>query len=174
MPQIKVLKINYCYGLKDHSLSQIPVQLPLLEKLSMKCTFATNSTFLALSNHSPNLRVINICDSTYFHENSFIELAKKCTKLQKICISRCPWVTDKSIEELTKACPLVKELDFWMTYEITPLDKGIISLASKCDFMERLTLSGRGQLPPDLINNLKKNCPMLRTLVVDYNTEYTF
>jgi hypothetical protein len=152
--------INFPPDRSDIAVIELVKNCPNIHTLEIDCWVITDETLIAISNYLPNITQLGIsqCDVS---DVGIIALVKKCHKITYLNLSMCTDITNESIIEVARNCPLLKELDI-RCCNIT--DISIIELSKNCPKLETLEIGECTHVREYSIIELAKGCPNIKKL----------
>ena len=126
----------------------------------MNFSFRKIDDSLFVKINCPSLTKINLICCSQITDKSVIEIAKSCPLLKNINLSgRDSKITDRSIIEISKKCPFLTNINIGFCPQIT--DLSIFSISKKCRFISNINVCGSNITDASLMEIAKK-CPLLQ------------
>jgi hypothetical protein len=126
----------------------------------MNFSFRKVDDSLFVKMNCPSLTKINLICCSQITDKSVIEIAKSCPLLNNINLSgRDSKITDKSIIEISKRCPLVIYINLGYCPQIT--DLSIFSISKRCPLLTNLNICGL-KITDKSVLEVAKKCPLLQ------------
>ena len=126
----------------------------------MNFSFRKVDDSLFVKMNCPSLTKINLICCSQITDKSVIEIAKRCPLLTYINLSgRDSKITDKSIIEISKRCPFLTNINIGFCPQIT--DLSIFSISKRCPLLTNLNICGL-KITDKSVLELAKKCPLLQ------------
>ena len=126
----------------------------------MNFSFRKVDDSLFVKMNCPSLTKINLICCSQITDKSVIEIAKRCPLLTYINLScRDSKITDKSIIEISKRCPFLTNINIGFCPHIT--DLSIFSISKRCPLLTNLNICGL-KITDKSVLELAKKCPLLQ------------
>lgn len=184
-PLLQDIGLSYCENLTDASLFALANRYPRLRSiniresnftddaiiylagkcrelraLDVRCDEITSRGLFAIWSANPNLVDIRINNNEFLSNDDVTTLARNCLKLQTVCLSATPLITDAAIVALTEHCPEVTSLDVHFCYNIS--DASLIALGKRCEKLKSINISSIDYITDDGVAALASAYPMLQ------------
>ena len=126
----------------------------------MNFSFRKVDDSLFVKMNCPSLTKINLICCSQITNKSVIEIAKRCPLLTYINLSgRDSKITDKSIIEISKRCTLLNYINLGYCPQIT--DLSIFSISKRCPLLTNLNICGL-KITDKSVLEVAKKCPLLQ------------
>ena len=120
----------------------------------------TDTCLAAIGKKSHKLKSVDL--SGFMSIRNINELSKWCPLLQNINLSRCYRITDKSVIELSKECSLLKTIKLNCCRNIT--DSSVIELSKGCPLLQHIDLKYCNNITDACVIEISKRCPLLHNI----------
>ncbi|KAK3271470.1 hypothetical protein CYMTET_20180 [Cymbomonas tetramitiformis] len=188
-PNLRSLDIRDCNTITDAAVSAAAKSCPELERVLLSnCKHVTGASITQLSLHCNGVRELVIRHSPGIHERPLLDfvqlraltrfamdgctgvtdcvlatLAQKSgSVLQRLSVSSCVHVTDRSLTAIGRFCPTLRELGVGGCSLIT--DVGLEAIAEGCQQLELLSMRGCGAVTDASIERIALKCSKLQWL----------
>ena len=121
----------------------------------------TDNGIITLIKSSPLLHTIRL-NCWNITDLSIFEISKGCPLLRDIDLFRCTQITDLSIFELIKGCPLLEKIDLECCINIT--NDSIIAISKGCLLLKDINIWNCDSITDFSIIELSKGCPLLQNI----------
>jgi len=126
----------------------------------MNFSFRMVDDSLFVKMNCPSLTKINLICCSQITDKSVIEIAKRCPLLTYINLSgRDSKITDKSIIEISKRCPSLIYINLGYCPQIT--DLSIFSISKRCPLLTNINICGLN-ITDKSVMEVAKKCPLLQ------------
>lgn len=165
--KIKHLNLKNNRLMSENEFCSVLNFCPHLEFINIEnCDYTLfNTHFKNSVNPLHNLKVF-IIDNVKYIRNNLLEYISACSKLEKLSISSCHFITDTGFNCLSKGCPNIKILSFSETSRIT--ENGLSNFINKSNNnLEELYFNHFTCLSSLVFENISAECPNLRVLEME-------
>jgi F-box/leucine-rich repeat protein 2/20 len=155
---LEALRLKGCIGLTEDGFLAAISLCPRLEIFDMaSCNQLTDATLIALGQHCPILRVLNI-SYTNMTDDGLQAIAAGCPRLEVLCAKEC--YIGRAVEAIARSCPRLRSL----IVDGIEVTETVLALAECCPLLEELGLYGCWIVGDEEITALACGCPDLQRL----------
>lgn len=193
---VRELILQFCDGLRDEHLAQLPPALsrlrldscpaitddgvralaascgPRLEELSLYWNNnVSDSGVAALALKCPRLTALSLSGCKLVGSASVLALASRCRLLGALNLTRLPLVDDVALGAVVQANPRLATLRLYAASQYS--DAPLVMLAQRCARLAVLDCTGLNLLTDGALTALGAGCPALRQLTLSWVTRLT-
>jgi hypothetical protein len=147
-------------NITDAGLEAVAECCPQLEVVSLAlCEQFTDTTVVALGQHCPNLRKLNICHTATTDEGGE-SISSNCPLLEEVDLASCGQLRDDTLIALGYHCSMLRELNIENLYMT---DYGLRAIGEGCPLLEVLR-ADNCELVGAAMEAIARGCPSLHVL----------
>lgn len=160
LPGLRSLRLASNVQLTAHAWGEL-MHMQALSTLDIaRCPQIRDDDFRIILHACAGVSELNVEECRLVSERSFHDLARSCTKLQRLCLART-YVTDAALIDISSRCRGLTHLDLTRCDRIT--DKGVIETIKNGFNLLEVNLSNC-HVSPTMIEEMRRQKPFLRII----------
>ena len=137
---LESVNLSRCKDVTKSLLIRLGTECPNLRSLDVSDTTVTDSAVMALAQICSTLTSLNISSCPNITDKSVVIIAQKSLRLNKLYLRQNDRVTNSTICAVAKSCPALTALDVSYCPKIT--DSALIFTSQTCRYLVRLNVMG--------------------------------
>mmetsp|Transcript_11464 Transcript_11464/g.35032 ORF Transcript_11464/g.35032 Transcript_11464/m.35032 type:complete len:406 (+) Transcript_11464:359-1576(+) len=138
-PGLKEVRLAHCRYFLTYSAQFLALCSPQLEVLDLNCCKGIRTgMILCIADHCPKLKHLNIANSRYVTDCAICYLVGKCSELEVLDLSWCTRINGKSLGAIAEKLPKLRKLGL---SETQATNSGLLKVVRSCTNLEELLLA---------------------------------
>eukprot|EP00188_Purpureofilum_apyrenoidigerum_P002404 Plantae.Rhodophyta-Purpureofilum_apyrenoidigerum.ctg2489.p1 GENE.Plantae.Rhodophyta-Purpureofilum_apyrenoidigerum.ctg2489~~Plantae.Rhodophyta-Purpureofilum_apyrenoidigerum.ctg2489.p1 ORF type:complete len:406 (-),score=38.05 Plantae.Rhodophyta-Purpureofilum_apyrenoidigerum.ctg2489:688-1905(-) len=138
-PGLKEVRLAHCRSFLTYSAQFLALCSPQLQVLDLNCCKGIRTGMLScIADHCPKLKHLNIANSRYITDYAVCYLVSKCCELEVLDLSWCTRINGKSLNAIAEKLPKLRKLGL---SETQATNSGLLKVVRSCIHLEELLLA---------------------------------
>ncbi|CAN6463358.1 unnamed protein product [Victoria cruziana] len=163
---LQILALSNCKNITDVGLEQLGNGLPYLQSLDVSnCTKISDKGLSAIAKGCRHLKCFNLYNCKLVSDKLLEVLSRSCHHIEELVLHGCCKITDSGLAVLVEGCRQIKILDISKCNKVG--DLGVSSVANACrGSLRTMKLLDCSKIADDSLFSLASSCDNLETLVI--------